>query len=52
MLRAFCNVMMGDYCWHSILPLITAEGEIAAEGHDPYGLKGVRALVCVNVADG
>ena len=44
--------MMGDYCWHSILPFITADGEIAAKDHDPYRLKGVRALCCVNVADG
>jgi hypothetical protein len=29
-LRAFCNVMMRDYCWHGILPFITADGEIAA----------------------
>jgi len=44
--------MMGDYCRHSILPLITADGEIAAKGRDPYSLKRVRALRCVNVADG
>src|SRR5262249_49755556 len=21
-LRTFCNVMMGDYCWHSVLPYL------------------------------
>src|SRR5215467_15799337 len=24
-LRTFCNIMMGDYCWHSLLLLITGD---------------------------
>jgi hypothetical protein len=28
---------MGDYCWHSIISLITADGEIVANGQTHIG---------------